>query len=160
MFKTDPMKSCKPLLLVVLFFAALHSHAQRDLPHIKEQDYNKPKLFADLPQKFLVDAAMLEQTLLLPVGEGVNLPLYGAARFKGVVVSKSDPADVTVQSVVIKSTNRTGAVLTFTRTRNEEGNIIYLGRIVSLSNSDAYRMVQENGKYALVKQHLFDTLSE
>ena len=147
-------------LAVFLFAGAVTAQAQQDLPHIRQQDYNKPKLFNDLPEKFLVSADALQTLLAVPVGEGVTIPLHAQFRFKGVVVSKSDPADKKLSSVVIKSTNRQGAVFTFTRIIEDNGEIIFRGRMMSLQNSDAFTLVQEGTAYKLVKQHLFDVVSE
>jgi hypothetical protein len=76
------------------------------------------------------------------------------------VVSKSDPIDPKVKSVVIRSTNRLGATMTFTRVTKEDGSYSYLGRIISYKNSDAYEFAQENGSYVLVKKHLYDLFNE
>lgn len=104
--------------------------------------------------------SVLESLLDMQVGQTVNVPLTGTFRMIGSIVSKSDPIDPSVKSVVIRSTNRLGATMTFTRTTNANGGFSYLGRIISYKNSDAYEFTQENGSYVMVKKHLYDLFNE
>jgi hypothetical protein len=156
------MKNLKTVSLsVLLSIVFMNASAQGNSnPPVHEPDYNQPKLFADAPQKFNVDLTVLESLLSIPVGETVNVPLTGTFRLIGNVVSKSDPIDPKVKSVVIRSTNRLGATMTFTRVTKEDGSYSYLGRIISYKNSDAYEFAQENGSYVLVKKHLYDLFNE
>jgi hypothetical protein len=146
-------------LWMTFLFSSLLATAQKPAP-VNEPDYNMPKLFADLPQQIAVNIPALETLLNLAEGQAVNLPLVGNARLAGVVVSRSNPADLNVKSVVINSTNRSGATFTFTRIRNADGTFDYIGRILSYKNSDAYELVKEAGQYRLVKRHLYDIFSE
>jgi hypothetical protein len=146
-------------LCVLLIACALGSMAQKTLP-VSEPDYNKPRLFADLPQKFALNIKAFELLLDLPEGKTINVPLTDRLRYQGAIVSKSDPADTQVQSVVIKSTNRLGSTFTFTRIRKEDGSYVYKGRLLSYKHSDAYEIQQENGQYILNKHHLYDLYSE
>ncbi len=155
------MKHLKTVTMsLMLSFLFLNAAAQNNNPPVNEPDYNQPKLFADAPQKFNVDISVLETLLDIPVGQSVNFPLTGTFRMIGSVVSKSDPADPSVKSVVIRSTNRQGATMTFTKVMNANGGYSYLGRIISFKNSDAYEFAAENGGYVLVKKDLYDLFNE
>ncbi|MCW3073253.1 MAG: hypothetical protein JWP69_322 [Flaviaesturariibacter sp.] len=147
------------ILCIVFSFLCFFASAQKE-DLINEPDYNKPKLFADLPQKFDVNIPALETLLDLPEGQPVNIPLTQNKRYQGVVVSKSNPADPSVKSIVINSTNKQGATFTFTRIRNEDGSFEYIGRIISYKNSDAFELVKEGASYRLVKRHLYDLFNE
>ena len=146
-------------LCVLLYACALSSAAQKTLP-VSEPDYNKPRLFADLPQKFTLNIKAFDSLLDLPEGQSINVPLSGQLRYQGIVVSKSNPADTEVKSIVIKSTNRLGATFTFTRIRNMDGSFAYKGRLLSHKHSDAYEIQLENGQYILNKNHLYDLFNE
>ena len=146
-------------LCVLLYACALSSAAQKSLP-VSEPDYNKPKLFADLPQTLILNVKALEQFLDLPEGQSINVPLTDKIRYQGTIVSKSDPLDTEVKTVVIKSTNRLGSSFTFTRIRNVDGSFAYRGRLLSHKHSDAYEIQQENGQYILNKKSLYDLLDE
>ena len=155
------MKFLKTGALCVLLHAfALSSAAQKNNYPLSEPDYNKPKLFDDLPQKFQLDIQVLEALLDLPEGQTISVPLAKGQRFQGSVVSKSNPSDTTLKSVVIKSSNKVGAVFTFTRLRNEDGSFFYQGRILSHKHSDAFEIQFEEGKYYLNKKHLYDLFNE
>ena len=146
-------------LCVLLFACALSSTAQKSLP-VSEQDYNKPKLFADLPQKLPLNVKALELLLDLSEGQSINVPLTDKMRYQGVVVSKSDPSDPNVRSIIVKSTNRLGSTFTFTRVLNLDGSVFYRGRLLSYKHSDAYEIEEEDGHYILNKKHLYDLFNE
>jgi hypothetical protein len=147
-------------LCVLLCIACMSTYAQNLPLPVSEPDYNKPKLFADLPDKFKLDLLSFESLLELPEGQTVNVRLTGPFNYHGTVVSTSDPKDVNFRSVVIKAINRQGATLTFTRTKNTDGTYSYIGRILSHKHSDAFQIEQENGQYVLVKKHLYDLFNE
>jgi hypothetical protein len=161
-FKTNyPMKKLKAgamgALLSIWYVSA---GAQEQKLPLNDPDYNKPKLFADLPQKMDFNLAAMDAVFKLPVGASIHAQLTGKFLFEGVVVSRSAESDSLVRSVVISSRNRQGAVFTFTRTGNPDGTFHYLGRIVSRNNGDAFEIVQENGQYVLQKKNLYDLISE
>jgi hypothetical protein len=149
-------------LCVLLNAMALTAFSQDNSkkPPLTEPNYNKAKLFADLPQRFKIDIQSLESLLDLPIGDGVNMPLTGNVRYQGIVVSKSDGQDPNVKSVVIRSKNRLGSTFSFARIRNMDGSYRYSGRILSLNHSDAFELHRENGEYVLIKKHLYDIFSE
>ncbi|HYH14505.1 MAG TPA: hypothetical protein VD794_04770 [Flavisolibacter sp.] len=154
------MKILKTGALCVLLHAlALSSNAQNNLP-LSEPDYNKPKLFDDLPSKFPLDVKLLELLLDLPIGQSLAIPLTKGLRYQGVVVSKSDASDPNLKSIVIKSTNRGGAIFNFTRLRNEDGSNTYMGRILSHKHGDAFEIEFEDGQYILNKKQLYDLFNE
>jgi hypothetical protein len=147
------------MLCVLLHVFALSSAAQNNFP-LAEPDYNKPTLFDDLPTKFPVDVKLLESLLDLPEGQTLSVPLAKGVRFQGTVISKSDPYDPNVKSIVIKSTNRIGSAFIFKRLRNEDGSFSYQGRILSKKHSDAFEIQLEEGQYVLTKTQLLDLISE
>jgi hypothetical protein len=147
-------------LCLLLCIGSMSLYAQNEPLPVSEPDYNKPKLFADLPDKMNLDLKTFESLLELPEGQSVNIHLTGPFNYHGTVVSRSDPKDDYSRTVVIKAINRQGAVLTFTRIRNTDGTYAYNGRILSHKHSDAFDIVQENGQYVLVKKHLYDLFNE
>jgi hypothetical protein len=154
------MKILKTGIICALFCACyFSSSAQEELP-LNQPDYNKPNLFPDLPQKIKLRISNLEDLLELPVGASVKTFIADNFNFHGTVVSKSDANSTTVKSVIIKSTNRKGATLTFTKTIGADGTVKYLGRIMSLKNGDAFEIVKENDQYILQKKTLYELINE
>jgi hypothetical protein len=155
------MKILKTTAIGACFIVCtLHSSAQSNTIPLNEPDYNKPKLFADLPQKMTLRMSELESLFNLPVGAAVNTLFTEKFRFQGTVVSKSDAQDPTVKSIVLRSSNRQGATFTFTRRTNSDGSSTYLGRMISMQHGDAYELTIENGTYVLNKTGYYDLVSE
>lgn len=127
---------------------------------LNEPNQNKPQLFTDMPQKMKLRISDLEDLLELPVGTSIKTFIAENFNFHGTVVSKSDPSHKDVKSVVIKSTNRKDATLTFTKTIRPDGTVRYLGRIVSFKNGDAFEIVKENDHYVLQKKTLYELVNE
>lgn len=125
---------------------------------INEPDYNKPKLFADLPDRVEFNPENLSNLFALPVGQSVNVPIGTGFNFSGKVVSRSD--DPKSLSVVIRSTNRLGARLVFTKVTDTGNTVKYIGRMFSLQHGDSYEIVSENNQYYFKKKGLYDLISE
>ena len=146
-------------LCVLTCLCYAHASAQ-SLSPVNEPDYNKPKVFADLPNKMGLNAQSLDALLNFEVGGKVQYAIAPAFNFQGVVVSKSDAADLSSKTVVIKSVNRQGATLTFTRNLNADGTYTYRGRIISFKHGDAFEVTEDNGQLVLLKKSLYEMFNE
>ncbi len=125
---------------------------------VNEPDYNKPKLFADLPDRVDFNPNNLSNLFGLQVGQSVNIPISSGFNLSGQVVSKSD--DPKSASVIIRSTNRVGARFVFTKVTDTDNTIKYIGRIFSLQHGDSYEIVFENNQYYFKKKGLYDLMTE
>lgn len=144
---------------MALSLGFLYSGAQQKLP-INQPDYNKPKIFDDLPKKINLKISDMESLFDLAVGQSIMAKLTQNFHFKGTVVSKSGGSESPVRSVVINSITRKGAVFTFTRVTTENGNFVYRGRILSKESIDAYEIVKENDQYVLEKKNYYEMVRE
>lgn len=155
------MKTVKSIAVCVLLsLSAYTSQAQEHKIPLNEPDYGKPKLFSDLPQKMIMDVSGMEPLFRYPVGTMVSVQATPDLLLQGVVVSTSDASNASMKSVVIRVTNRPGAIFTYTRTTRAEGGVAYIGRMMSRNNGDAYEVAMENGTYILQKKNLYDLISE
>jgi len=154
------MKTLK-LVAIGAFFSlcCFRSAAQEKIP-LNNPNYNKPKIFDDQPQKVNLKVADLESLFDLSVGSAVTAKFSKNFFLHGTVMSKSDDADVTVKSVIIKATNRKGAVFTFTRITGKDGSFTYRGRLLSRDSGDAFELVKENGEYFLEKKDYHEIIAE
>lgn len=153
------MNYLKISVLCTALCLCLYAPAQNNrIAPLSESGYNKPKLFNDLPERIQLPVINLEQLIDEPVGSTIKTRIGDHFIFEGTVVSKSNDPDV--KSVVIRSSNRQGATLTFTKVHRPDGRFSYIGRIISLEHSDAYEIVQQNGEYILQKRDLNDLVSE
>lgn len=153
------MKQTRTCLMGFVFSLFIAGAQAQEIP-INEPDYNKPQLFSELPSSLELQISAFESLLSNDLGDKINFTIAPGFIFNGTVVSKASPADRKVQSVVVKSTNYEGAALTFTRVLLEDGTTRYLGRILSMNNSDAYELSYANGKYFFNKKHLYDIMNE
>jgi hypothetical protein len=142
---------------MLLLFGYMGTHAQ---DRIKEPDYNKPRLFADFPQKISIDPTPFESILNTPEGRFVRVSLNASLVYTGTVISRNDAFDGSSKTVVIRSAERNGATFTITRIRKDNGGISYAGRILSFSHSDALELVQEEETWYLVKKHFYDIVND
>jgi hypothetical protein len=125
---------------------------------VNEPDYNKPKLFGDLPERINFDPTVLSALLNTQVGQSINLAVTPMFRISGQVVSKADDQNST--SVVVRLTNRPGARLIFTKLTDPNNSVKYIGRIISLKHVDSYEIVSENDQYYLKKKGIYELMTE
>jgi len=145
---------------LLLLFCLNKASAQDHTIPLNEPDYNKPKLFADLPQRMNLKTAGIEGLFNTALGAQVSYRMADNFLWEGTVVSRSDASDARIRSIVIRSTNRPGATFTFTRTQQSDGTFSYIGRIMSRNNGDAFEIELDGGQYVLAKKNLYDLLSE
>ncbi|HEX8313626.1 MAG TPA: hypothetical protein VF609_01455, partial [Flavisolibacter sp.] len=123
------MKLLKTGAMVALLTACYSYAAAQGTPlPVNEPDHNKPKIFADLPERLNLKTADLEAALKLPVGASINAAIANGFTLTGTIISKSNPRDASVKSIVIKSAARKDATFTFTRITRQDGSISYIGR--------------------------------
>lgn len=147
------------LLLSVCLMQASAQQDTKKLP-ISQYDYNKPKLFKDMPDRINVPLKNFDAIFDLEVGKTVNLSFASNFPFIGIVVSKAEDAAADVKSIVMRSTNKVGATLAISRIINADNTITYRGRMMSFKHGDAYEIASENGSYYFIKKGLYDLLDE
>jgi hypothetical protein len=148
-------------LCVLILFCSLCSTAQNvqsKIVAVNEPDYSKPKLFADLPDRIKFDPVPLSDLFSVAVGQSINISIAPGFDFSGQVVSISNASVST--SVVVRSTNRLGARLVFTRLTDSTNSIKYIGRIISPKHGDSYEIVSENDQYFFQKKGIYDLMTE
>ena len=156
------MKSLRTAVLCAgLALCTLGSYAQ-EKPPVNEPDYNKPKLFSQLPERVQLNTADLAGLFNTGVGKATKLSLSDATQlqFEGEVISSGSQNQNTLQSMVIRSTNFNGARFTISRITNPDGSIIYRGRIISFKHGDLLELQNLNGQYTLVKKNFYDLVNE
>lgn len=149
------------VMAVLATFCSLPSQAQKiqaKSVSVNEPDYNKPKLFADLPDRIDFNPTTFANLFDKQIGESVTIPVSETFSFSGQVVSKSDDPKST--SIVVRSTNRLGARLIFTKVTGDNNLINYIGRIISLKHGDSFEIVSENNQYYFKKKGIYDLMTE
>lgn len=134
--------------------------AQNVTVPLNEPNYNKPRVFSDLPSQMNLRLADMEALLNLSVGAQVNAMAASGFPLIGTVVSKSNPGNTLVKTVVIKSLTRQEATFTFSRITKEDGSLSYTGRMMSKSAGDALEIVKEGAGYVIRKKGFYDLINE
>jgi hypothetical protein len=146
-------------LCLLLSFICATTSAQNKIP-VNEPDLNKPKLFANLPDKIPVDISSLQSLLNAENGKEVSLKLGQNTlnKFNGKVVSKVNTDNI--QSVVIRSGNFNGATFTLSSSTQPNGTVKFTGRIISFQHGDLYELQNQNDQYLLIKKNFYDLINE
>ncbi len=157
----------KNLLTIVmgacLTICSLYSAAQDTKVIINEPNYNKPRLFDNLPAVIPVSIENLNGLINSKAGAPVNTSFATDARtavFEGNVVSAVSKYEDKVQTVLIKSTNYNGATLYISRVITEDGTIKYNGRLMSFQHGDLYVLQPKAGGFEWVKKNYYDVINE
>ena len=147
-------------MLALLTACYFSSSAQTTPVPVNEPNYNKPKVFADLPERFKANLSDLTSLLDLSAGAPVNVNIAPGLLLKGTVISTSNPANTTFKSVVIKTTARRESTLTFTRVTKPDGSISYIGRMISKEAGDVLEIVKDGNDYVFRKKGFYDLINE
>lgn len=110
------------------------------------------------PKKLDLKISDMEYLFGLPEGTAVTAKFSKEFYLQGTIVSKAN--DATVKSVVIKASNRQGAIFTFTKISDPNGSFVYKGRITSRNNSDAFEILKVNDQYVLQKKDYHEIIAE
>lgn len=154
-----------PVLCACITLCSLFSAAQTQKVIVNEPNYNKPRLFDNLPQVIPVSIDKLNDLLNAKTGVTINTMLSSDAKntpFEGKVISASpqNNEDGSLQSVVITSSNYQGATLFISKVTDEEGKVKYNGRLMSFKHGDLYVLQQKDGGFVLVKKNYYDLVNE
>lgn len=130
---------------------------------LNEPNYNKPKLFQNLPDTIPMDVATLNNLFRTDEGKSVNVNLgkkESAFQFEGSVLSKETDNNNNVNAVVVRSSNYNGACFTITKVANTDKTEHYVGRIVNFQYGDLYELKLVNNTYQLIKRNFYELINE
>jgi hypothetical protein len=157
------MKNLRTAVLCALMaLTGISAIAQNKRIPINEPDYNKPRLFTNLPDKIQVSTNDLESYFSDPLGSHTRLNLTNdlGLKFEGDLVSISSRSVDGAQTAIVRSTNYNGARFTITKKENPDGSSTYIGRIISFQHGDLYELQNLQGQWYLVKRNYYDLVNE
>jgi hypothetical protein len=157
------MKSLRTYVLCAsICICGASASAQENTVPLNEPNYNKAKLFGSLPDNIPVNINTVATSLLASQqGSRVTIALSPSLSVQGTVVSTASKYDETIQSVVIRLSNYSGATFSFSRLVNTETGVVsFAGRIVSMEHGDLYELKNSNGQYSLVKKTFYELINE
>lgn len=142
---------------------SLNSAVQAQQIPLNEPDYNKPRLFDNLPAEIPISIDKLNSLVNERTGTSISTNISSGvvtAPFQGQVISSVSKYADKLQTVVIKSTNYHGATLYISKVTLEDGRIKYNGHLMSFQHGDLYILQQKNGEFSLVKKNYYDLVNE
>lgn len=154
---------CTSVLCACITLCSFVSSAQDQKVIVNEPNYNKPRLFDNLPEVIPVSMENLNGLVNAKTGVSINTTLSSDAKtapFEGKVVSSVSKYDDKVQTVVIRSTNYNGATLFISKVTSEDGTIKYNGRLISFQHGDLFVLQQKDAGFELVKKNYYDVINE
>lgn len=157
------MKSLRTSVLsVCVTLCSLCLHAQTEKVPLNEPDLNKPQLFANLPESFQVPAGKLAALLTTDAGAKMAVDLSMDIKLEGQIVSSAiSETDKVQKSIVLRSSNYNGALLTISRVIDPvTGHEFYTGRILSMKHRDLYVLQNVDGQYSFVKKDFYTLVNE
>ena len=144
----------------VLFACTSSALAQNTKDHLNEPAKKTARIFTDLPEKMNLRVNDLESLFSFSLGQQILVKASDEFVLEGTVVSVSDARDRSVQSVVVRSSSRPGAIFTFSIYFAPDGITYFDGRMMSRDHADAFQIVGENGQYFLKKKEYADMIDE
>jgi hypothetical protein len=124
---------------------------------------NKPKLFAQLPEKITLDVKELESLFIQPK-EASEIAIQSADKktfnFSGKVISATSKYDSKIRTLIIRSINFSGATLTLSSSTQPDGTVEYSGRIISFQHGDLYQLEKQKTEYYFIKKNFRDLVNE
>lgn len=163
------------VLSLCLVLSTFVIHGQEQKIPLNEPDYNKPKIFQNLPDVIPVDVSFLSGLFTVSKGQTVtpsayNRPTIASSFLRGEVVSKSDdkPSNLqarsaepgSISSMILKLSDYTGANFSLSKISDPDGNIRYTGRIINFKSGDLFVLQNVNGEFFLIKKNFYDLVNE
>lgn len=156
------MKNLRTYVLCAgIVLCSTASFAQANTAPVNQPDLNKPKLFAGLPEKLDLNTDVINGLFSTPVGQPASIGFTNDNRvqFQGNVIAAGASA-AQVQNLVIRSTNFNGATFSISRITQNDGTVVYKGRIISFAHGDLFILENRDGRYSLIKKNFYDLVNE
>ena len=164
------------VLCLSLVLSAFVSNGQNQKIPLNEPDYNRPKIFQNLPDSIPVDANTLSGLFNAAKGESVA-PTFAnrssAATFllRGEIISKTDNTTNNLQSRNVNQVSNTSTLIlklsdynstnfTLSKITSPDGTIKYTGRIINFRSGDLFVLQNVNGNLVLVKKDYYTLVNE
>jgi hypothetical protein len=153
-------------LSLAIMLCGVVSAQEKEIP-LNEPNYNKPLLFADLPDKIPVEAAYLKSVLTNSgtPGKDVQFRLADSKagskvnQFSGKVISVA-AKETGANSIIIRSSNFSGATLSISEVQLEDGTMTFRGHIISMQHGDLFELELIEGQYYFIKRKFHDLINE
>lgn len=136
--------------LVVSAFLSMSARAQHAIT-VKQQHTPKPAVFTKFPGKFEVDLAPFRSAFASAILDSVSIRLSAHHSFRGVITDKVQHSP-TLRTLNIRSAEFSGAMMHMSLNTAPGADQPVSVRIIHPRKADVMVLLQEDGKYFLVKE--------
>lgn len=150
----------KKLIIYIICLLIFKNRTVAQTVPINEPDYNKPKLFSDLPDSIPVSTTKLLSLFAIPESTSASIEISGSFSFEGYVLTNISKSNNTLQTLLIRLTSRSGSTFAISKITQPGREITITGRIISLKHSDGYTLIAENNNYWFKKIKRHDLVVE
>ncbi len=150
-------------LCLFCFLVCTRISAQNKASFNSFDNTNKPALFSQFPDRIAINAQDLE-ALFKGAEVSPNLSIQSADKktftFSGKLIPTASRYDSKIRTLIIRSSNFSGATLTLSSSTLPDGTAEYSGRIISFQHGDLLVLQREKGEYYLIKKNFRDLVNE
>jgi hypothetical protein len=139
---------------------SLHSFSQEiNFRSAKEKETNKKALFSNAAERVSIGTNFIQKVFELPKGKGTTIKFADNLQLVGEVVTND--LQPNLQTITMKCTNYTGALLTISKVTLKDGSVMYTGAILNQQSKDIIMLEKDaTGNYAWQKKNLSDLIED
>jgi hypothetical protein len=160
-FKKYPMNNLKFLgLCLVCLVACIRVSAQPKASFNSFDNSRKPTLFSQLPERIAINTQDLEALFNGSSDLSIQSSDRKSFTFSGKLIPSASKYDSKIRTLIIRSSNFSGATLTLSSSTLPDGTVEYSGRIISFKHGDLLVIQKEENEYFLIKKNFRDLIAE
>jgi hypothetical protein len=150
-------------LCLSCFLVCTRVSAQNKASFNSFDNTNKPTLFSQFPDRIAISTKDLD-ALFTGAEESPSLSIQSADKktftFSGKLIPTASKYDSKIRTLIIRSSNFSGATLTLSSSTLPDGTVEFSGRIISFKHGDLLILQREKGEYYLIKKNFRDLVNE
>lgn len=127
----------------------------------REKHDGKPSMFSNVASRFAPSQTFINDVMNARLNETIDLVITNGFRFKGEVTAISSDAPG-LTTVTVQSKDRSGLILSISKTTLPDRSVIYRGIILSQKHSDMLMMEQDpvTGSYNWNKKQVSHMIAD
>jgi hypothetical protein len=158
------MKNLRTAVVCIgIMLSGVYTNAQNtEVVPVNEPNYNKPKLFTNLPDQIPVNLTTFDNLFNNNIGTSVDANFSDAAAFRitGQLVASVSKFQNSLLNIAVRSSNYNGAILSASKYTDKNGQVHYTARLFSKQHGDGYVLTEENGRLLFVKKDYNEIVME
>jgi hypothetical protein len=147
-------------LCLSCFLVCTRVSAQNKASFNSFDNTRKPTLFSQLPDRIAINTQDLEALFNGSTELSFQSSDKKTFTFSGKLVPTASNYNSKIRTLIIRSSNFSGATLTLSSSTLPDGTVEYSGRIISFQHGDLLVLQKEKDEYLLIKKNFRDLVAE